>query len=83
MVVRTVSYYQCERVITDRDKVEYCERIAEYISPPGVHTKRIIRVCSDCKRQLEKGFTAVSLIMASCAKTSGSRSKGCIVGITK
>lgn len=42
----------CQRVVTDRGKVEYCHREASHTSPKGVYTGRVIDVCPIHKKEL-------------------------------
>ena len=45
-------YRKCERVITKWGRVEYCENMALFVTPPGIWTKRIISVCNVHKKEL-------------------------------
>ena len=50
--MKNTQYYKCEHVLTDNGNVEYCNNMAQFITPPGFWTKRVIRVCSKCKDQI-------------------------------
>ena len=54
------SYYTCEHVITERGKVEYCNNMAQFISPPGVHTGRVIKVCVSCRKQITNYYKTLN-----------------------
>ena len=48
--------YQCSRVITKNGKIEYCHKSAIFVSPPGIHTGRVINICLEHRNDLQNVF---------------------------